>query len=57
MSETKVLRSVFLPISLDDSLKRIAYNEGKSKSEVIREYIKNGLAQASPSERLKEVKP
>ncbi|WP_300071787.1 ribbon-helix-helix domain-containing protein [uncultured Ruegeria sp.] len=47
--EKMVLRTVFLPASIDKLLKGIAFDENKSKSELIRQYISQGLEERSPS--------
>lgn len=46
--EKMVLRTVFLPASIDKLLKGIAFDENKSKSELIRQYIAQGLDERSP---------
>lgn len=50
--EAMVLRTVYLPISLDDELRRLAYDEDVSKGELIRESV-----QAMVESRSEDGKP
>ncbi len=44
-SENMVLRTVYLPIEMDRVIRQFAFTEGKSKGELIREFIADALAQ------------
>jgi len=41
---TMVLRTVYLPQELDSQLKRDAFNQGKSKNDIIREAVREHFA-------------
>ena len=39
-NDRMVLRTVYLPVSLDEQLKKLAYEDDTSKGELIRESVK-----------------
>src|SRR5687768_12972832 len=42
--ESLVLRTVYLPKDLDDELRQLAFSQGSSKNELIREAVKTAFA-------------
>jgi hypothetical protein len=44
MDDDLRLRSVYLPVGMDDKLRQMAFARNTSKSEIIREFLEAGLA-------------
>lgn len=42
--EKMVLRTVYLPREVDDQLRLIAFRSGTTKGDLVRSFVKNGLA-------------
>ncbi len=53
MSDDLLLRSVFLPSGLDEQLREMAFEQNKTKSDIIRAFLEAGLKRAGKGTRIR----
>jgi hypothetical protein len=52
-----VLRSIYLPVELDDDLRGIAFRNRRSKGDLIREFVADGLERMAAADNKREPEP